>query len=267
MNVLKIYNDTYWSLLNLNDGIYRVGRKKGGCKSPNNSTKEEIERSSLSRSRRRIKDILLCNDFQYFATLTVDSKNCDRFSLQEVQDNLKKICKKIKRNNSDFKYLFVTEKHENGAFHFHGMIKNLPVYQNKYGYLSCTYFDELGYNSFSVIKDYNKAVNYILKYITKKCIRNENNQIFFCSRGLKRPSEELMIPTDLTEIFGKNVFINEYCQKKDFDIQTLSDSQKKKLLAYFNENDEYFSKDNNCITNWLKLFTNFNKYDNIRINQ
>lgn len=76
-----------------------------------------------------------------------------------------------------------------------------------------------------------------------------------------------MIPTDLTEIFGKNVFINEYCQKKDFDIQTLSDSQKKKLLAYFNQNDEFFKNDNNSITNWLKLFTNFNKYDNIRINQ
>lgn len=267
MNVLKIYNDTYWSLINLNDGIYRTGRRKGGCKSPNNSTEEEIERVSISRTRRRIKDICLCNCFEYFGTLTVNSAYADRFHLQEVQEKMKKICHKLKRRNNEFRFIFITEKHQSGAFHFHGLFKSLELYTNKNGFLSSKAFDVLGFNSFSPIKDYNACCSYITKYITKNCIRNESGQIYFCSRGLKRPSEELMIPTDLTDIFGKNVFINEYCQKKDFDIQTLSDSQKKKLLAYFNQNDEFFKNDNNSITNWLKLFTNFNKYDNIRINQ
>lgn len=83
----------------------------------------EVERISLSRTKRDIKEIALCNNFTYFATLTIDSKNCDRFSLTECQELLRKKLKKLKRKNSDFAYLFITEKHKNGAFHFHGLIR------------------------------------------------------------------------------------------------------------------------------------------------
>lgn len=126
--------------------------------------------------------------------------------------------------------------------------------------------DEMGFNTFSAIKDYNKCCSYITKYVTKSCIKNEHNQIYFCSRGLNRAEEELMIDTDLTTIFD-NVFQNEYCQKKDFDITRLSEQQKLKLNRYFNENDEVFQQDNNYITNWLKLFTNFGNFYNIKIHK
>lgn len=271
---LKIYNDTYWRLVSFNDKILynnSSGRRKVKNKGfyddiTTITDKEEIERISLSRTKRHIKEICLCNNFEYFFTSTVSSKNADRFSLQECQDKITKLCKKIKRSNNEFKYIFITEEHKKGGFHFHGFIKGIPkndIYVNSNGYLSSHYFDTIGFNSFDKIRDYNKACNYITKYISKKCIKNENNQIYFCSRGLKRCDEEIMIPKDLKEIFGDNIFTNDYCQIKDFDITKLSENQRINLLAYFDENDKILQNDNNYITNWLKLFTN--KFINVNI--
>lgn len=268
MVLLKQYNDTYWSLINLNERIYN---KKNNRISVKNflTTEEEKERISLSRTKRRIKEICLCNDFEYFVTMTVSSniKEYNRFDLENCVDNCKKFMHKLKRKSKDFKFIFIIEEHKNGGYHFHGMMKNLPendIYKNKNNYLSSHILDGLGFNSFSKISDYNKCCNYISKYITKKCLKTENNQIYFCSRGLEKPKEEFMIDKDLTLIF-ENVYQNEFIQKKDFDISKLSQNQKLKLNAYFNENDEILQNDNNYVTNWLKLFTNFNNYDNIRV--
>ena len=149
----------------------------------------EIDRISLSRTKRRIKEICLCNDFEYFVTLTVSSKNCDRFSLDECQSALKKKFEYYKRHSKDFKYILITEKHKDGAFHFHGMMKNIredDIYINDMGYYSNRYFDRLGYNSFSKIVDYNKCCSYIMKYITKDCVRNSNGYVYIFSHGLKK---------------------------------------------------------------------------------
>lgn len=264
---LRIYNETYWSLCSFNDDILKVGRKGKKYKNYSiTSSEEEIERISLSRTKRNIKEICLCNDFEYFFTCTVNSEYADRFHLQEVQDKMKKICKKIRRKNESFKYIFITEKHKDGAFHFHGMCKSIELYRNEWGYLSSKDFDTLGYNSFSIIKDYNACCSYITKYITKSCVKNENNQIYFCSRGLKKAQVEYMIDQDLSKIFD-NLFENEYCQKKDFCIDQLSREQKMKLNDYFTKNDEILQQDNNYITNWLNLFTNYYKNGNIIIHK
>lgn len=183
MNILKIYNDTYWSLLNVNDEVFKKYEYKSNLKNYNVS-EEEKKRISLSRTKRRIKDICLCNNFQFFVTMTVSSKIKDynRFDLENCVDNCKKIMHKLKRKSKDFKFIFIIEKHESGAYHFHGMMKNLPendIYINKNGYMSSHIIDTLGFNSFSKIEDYNKACNYLTKYITKNCCRTDNNQIFF----------------------------------------------------------------------------------------
>lgn len=184
------YNDTAYRLVSFSNDIlktsdYKTIRKKNKAFYDdidiNITSQEEIERISLSRTKSHIREICLSNEFQYFFTVTVNSQKADRFSLSEVQEKMKKICKKIKRCNKDFKYIFITEKHKDGAFHFHGMAKNIPLYENDYHYFSCLYFDELGYNSFSKILDYNACCSYITKYITKDCVKNDNNQIYFCS--------------------------------------------------------------------------------------
>lgn len=95
--------------------------------------KEEVNRISLSRTRRNIRELALCNDFEYFCTITVNSAKCDRYSLDEVQDNLRKCLRNIRNNSDDFKYLILTEKHKDGAFHFHGLMSGVSdLYVNQY---------------------------------------------------------------------------------------------------------------------------------------
>ncbi len=154
-------------------------------------------KSSLSRTKREIRELCFSNPFEYFCTLTVNSNNADRFSLQSCQDNLRVLLRKIKRKFPNFIYILITEHHKDGAFHFHGMMSNLDLYVNEYGYYSSHILDSLGFNSFSKIKDFNKCCNYLTKYITKDCIRNEHGQIFIRSKGLKYPEHYSIPPIDI----------------------------------------------------------------------
>lgn len=186
------YNDNNFRIIKLKSaqvknkpvGLSYIWKPEPGDEDYIEHDKYEVDRQVLSRSRKMIRELALCNGFTHFATLTVDSKRADRFSLTECQELLRKKLKALKRKNSDFAYLFITEKHKNGAFHFHGLIKGVSdFYKNDNGYLSHSLFDEIGYNSFSVIQDYTKCCNYILKYITKDCIKNEaRNYLYFQQR-------------------------------------------------------------------------------------
>lgn len=83
---------------------------------------DEVKRCSLSRTRRNIRELALCNNFEYFCTFTVNSEMADRYSLDEVQSKIRKVLHKIKRKNKDFAYLIITERHKDGAFHFHRFV-------------------------------------------------------------------------------------------------------------------------------------------------
>lgn len=223
-------NDVYstkFFLYNYNNNLSRLVkikscRNKGFeiIKSKNKTIvetdKNEIERISLSRTKKNIRELALCNNFEYFVTFTVNSLNCDRYSLIDCQTKLKKLFKAYKRKYSNFSYLFITEKHKDGAFHFHGLCKGLcssDLYLNKNGFLSSFTFDKLGFNSFSKIKDYISCCNYITKYISKDCVKNDKNQIYISSRGLKKAIKtEIFLPND-NDI--KWNYENDYCCIKD----------------------------------------------------
>lgn len=192
--------------------------------------KEECQRTSLSRTKRNIRELALCNDFSHFATLTVNSEMADRYSLDICQEKLKQILKKIKRKYSNFRYLFITEKHLDGAFHFHGLIGGLPddvFVVNEYGYLSMPIFDtSLGFNSFSPIKDYTRVCNYITKYITQACVKNSHNQIYISSRGLKKATKEEFDFIDFTPSFS-----NDYCSILDLRLDKCNRSTLLKIIS------------------------------------
>ena len=231
-NKSEVYSPKFF-LYQYNDNSFRVVLQKScrgkGFEEINKQTSfipqtesDEIQRISLSRTKRNIRELALCNGFTHFATLTVNSDKADRFSLQECQDLLKyKIKEKIRRKNKDFAYLFITEKHKNGAFHFHGLVKNLDFYINDNGYLSNKVFDEIGFNSFSEIRDFEKTCNYITKYITKDCVKNENNQIYICSRGLKK-ADKYEINSISIDKWG---FENEFCKIKDFNVNEMNSDE------------------------------------------
>lgn len=282
MIVHKIYNDKYRELISLNPDIYKKNEYKSNLKNFKVS-EEEKERISNSRRKRRIREIALCNDFEFFGTFTITSNlnYINRYDLEECALKAKKMMKAFQRKYKEFKYVYVFETHKDGAYHFHGLFKGInDLYVNDNGFYSSEFWDTLGWNSFSKIKDYNKACNYITKYISKNPIILDSGYVYNCSRGLKKPTVEIMIDEDLQNIFGnKNIYengvkvgeeadyyIGEYCQKKGFDISTLTEKQKLKLNAFYNKNDEFFQNDNNSITNWFKLFTNIDNSFKIKIN-
>lgn len=235
-NKQDVYRETFY-LYQYNENDFRIclqkfARQKGFEEEKKTgyipqTEPEEVQRVSLSRTKRHIRELALCNGFEYFATLTVDSANADRFSLTDCQDLLRKKLKKLKRKNSDFAYLFITEKHKNGAFHFHGLVKGInDFYINSNGYLSHEVFDEIGFNSFSKIHDFEKTCNYITKYITKDCIKNEHNQIYFCSRGLKKATKYIIKP-DFDIDF---TYENDFCKLRDFHIPDMSQEELLKFM-------------------------------------
>lgn len=232
--------DTNYRLYKYNDNFCRLVKinyqRQKGFEVINEPSKYQVEgesdRTSLSRTKRNIREISLCNDFEYFATITVNSANADRFSLDECQELLRKKFKKLKRKNSNFAYIFITEKHKDGAFHFHGLIRGIDdFYINSNGYLSHEIFDEIGFNSFSKIKDYIKCCNYITKYITKECVRNTSGTVYISSRGLKKADVY-----DYKNIDYDNYdFENEFCKIKEFKIDEMPRELIYQLMGVENE--------------------------------
>ena len=94
-NKNQVYEPKYF-LYQYNDNNFRIvlnkyTRNKGFeeiKKFPNfipQTEDEEIQRISLSRTKRNIRELALCNGFTHFATITINSKNADRFSLTECK--------------------------------------------------------------------------------------------------------------------------------------------------------------------------------------
>lgn len=275
---IEVYNDSSFRFVQVPISVYGSKRKSRrflenfneddveNSQIESNISHEDIAAISLSRTKRNIRRICLSNEFEYFCTWTVDSQFCDRFSLQNVQDKMKTLLKAYQRKNKKFKYIYITEKHQNGSFHFHGMVKGLnrndlvqftmadinkpnnPIPYNiisavKKGqniYKNNFFSDKLGFCTMSKIQSYNKCCNYITKYITKDCVKNENNQIYFCSRGLSKGDKYFI---DIEPRFMHNAYefrdkVNNklYCKVKDIYIDKLSKTDIIDLI-YVMQND------------------------------
>ncbi len=76
----------------------------------------------IERSKRRAKkvmnDLILCNHFDCFVTLTLDGKKIDRYNYADVIKKLNVyLDNRVRRNG--LKYIGVPELHKKGGFHFH----------------------------------------------------------------------------------------------------------------------------------------------------
>lgn len=94
------------------------------------------------------------------------------------------------------------------------------LYVNKFGYLSSSKLDVLGFNSFSKIKSIEKVANYILKYISKDCVKNSKNQVYISSRGLKK-AERTELNTNINNDINFS-YSNDFVDILDFDVQNCS---------------------------------------------
>lgn len=99
-------------------------RVLGGKKFADLFPDEDLQLTAADNARRakaRFRDIVLSNRWSYFVTFTFAHEEVNRYSVNDCSLNLQRFCKNFFRRHNGY-YIFVPEKHEDGALHFHGFI-------------------------------------------------------------------------------------------------------------------------------------------------
>ncbi len=217
--------------------IYFYGKRPCGQreKKPSDVSIEEVCKleNNLSRAKRTVKDLMLCNKFDYFCTFTFDGGKVDRYNFADCRKKLlNAFANYKKRYSSDFQYIVIPEFHADGAVHFHGVVRGIrdcdfyvPAYikkrldngelvevPNTPGYVDWYYYStRFGHFSCSKINHYERCASYITKYITKDLmLLPKGVHAFMNSTGLCRP--ELIFDNDDVPARFKPQFKGDYCE-------------------------------------------------------
>lgn len=187
-DVLQVANDSIFPA-----GDYEISgikeKKKRLYDVPSKGKAADPERSleeSKRRAKSKVRDIALCNRFEYMFTWTLDGEKIDRYDPEVIYKKMRAFLSNVSQRKG-FRYVCIPEYHkkkdneERPAIHFHGLCElgdvhitpsllsdgtqrkdksNRPVFNMDdwtLGYSTCVPLDG----------DYEKAVNYIVKYITK----------------------------------------------------------------------------------------------------
>lgn len=213
MKTYSRYVTDYYNIKQLNDDIYKIiycklpikragfedDRKYSGYGRLRNINDEKLSHH-IARARTRVFELAICNDFDYFITLTVNDEKLDRYDLKGYIKKLGQFIRNYRRDyEADIQYLLIPEKHKDGAWHMHGLIKGIPVehlQKNEHGYLDWEdYKKRFGYCSIDKIKNQEAVSKYITKYIRKsfdtdRGVSEKESKLYYCSRGLRRPQKK-----------------------------------------------------------------------------
>jgi len=188
--------------------------------------------NSISRARSKILELGLCNEWEYFATFTIDKRKFDRYNLDTYFRVLGQWLQNIsKRTGQKIDYVLIPELHKDGAWHIHGLISGVtadkltPFEAGKHpqklidgGFLNWKdYEKKFGFCSFGKIKDAQAVSFYVTKYVTKSLMtqtRRLGSRLYYCTQGLKR-SEELIRGRGVVDVVPADIlnslYIGEYC--------------------------------------------------------
>lgn len=203
---------------------------------------EEIKlANNITRARNKILEYVLCNDFVFFVTLTLDKNKYDRQNLKKFNYDLSVFIRDYnKRKNANIFYLFIPETHKDGSWHFHGFIgglpydrlelfdlhgsRNLPPYivnklkKNELLFTFPEYEKRFGFCIFEPIKSKKQSALYMTKYLTKDISRNVTDlgcHLYYCSRSLKKA--EIIKQGCFLDNDYEFDFTNEYGSQSFFD--------------------------------------------------
>lgn len=211
------------------------------CRKPGyESEKKQVKKGSvndskldnnLSRAKAKVKELVLCNQWDYWCTFTISPDKYDRYNLKAYVKDLSEFIHNYNRkcNDSDkVKYIFIPEMHSDGAWHIHGFIKGIlksDLYVNKFNYLTWKQYEsKFGYISMSPINDIEKCSSYALKYMMKVGsgkVTELGAHIYYASKGLNKAKElykgkaTLLCEWDWEHPDG-------YCRVKSFDLRKVS---------------------------------------------
>ena len=261
-SILKMYTLNKYKLVTLKNSIKVAGYEEEKNilyegneeeKKNNRNVNEEKLENSISRSKSKIYEYALCNNFEYFVTLTLDSKKMDRDNINNYIKKLGQYIRNIKKiRGEEIKYILIPERHKDGEnWHMHGLMKGLQdlrkynINENipkkmkdkikKYReenlnlYEWVGYSKKFGFNCVEPIRNKDACAKYITKYITKNIdndmgITEKNKKKYYASRGLKTSKnlKKGVIPTrDIDYDFE-----NEYCKIKWLNMSQADEIEK-----------------------------------------
>lgn len=196
---IKKYNNDMYKLTYCKMPIKRAGfeeDKKHKLTRDKNDFKLE---NSIVRARTKVFEYAICNNFDYFITLTINKEKLDRYDLKEYIKRLGQFIRNYRRNHeTNIQYLLVPEKHIDGAWHMHGLIKGIPekhLSKNEHGYLDWeNYKKSFGWCSIDKVRSREAVSKYITKYIRKsfdsdRGITKKESKLYYVTRGLKLPEK------------------------------------------------------------------------------
>ena len=219
---MSIFNDNL-------SGLDRFLKRLGLLYADDHTRQNNIARSKR-RSKSKVFNMAILNDWDYFVTLTFDKEKVgDRYDLEKLRKKTLEYFKNQSKKHG-IKYLLVPELHEDGALHWHGLIRDC---NNKMNLVSADIKSKSDRNVYNIVswsdnKGYNTAVkididlesrskvsSYISKYITKmeeKLFKS----YYYCSQGLVNEPEvkyDKEIPIDFF-LDEDKIFENEFCYIK-----------------------------------------------------
>lgn len=179
-------------------------------------TVERKEEENQSRAMQIIYDLARSNSWDWFVTLTFSPVFCDRSRFEEVVPLLGRFTDIIRHNGC--KWLLVPDVHDDGCYHFHGLIKgslNLEVAINPH--TGAQMFDEsgreiyniinyrYGFSTVTAVDDVARVSSYMTKYITKKVKVPKGFKRYWASKKLERPEvrDAVWFPEQFSDLIQK----------------------------------------------------------------
>ena len=250
VTIIKKFNNDYYKLVAFNtlrdDGFILESDYN---KSKKGSVNNQKLLNNISRARGRIFELAMCNDWDFFVTLTLSQDKLDKLGLDrfDLKGFYKYFSKWLNNYKYKVKYLLVPEKHKNGAIHFHGFISGIPLdspdllqfestdklpmklinklNDNEIIFNWLPYAEKFGFCDFEFIRDQERCSSYVTKYISKelyKTIDNLGAHCYYCSTGLKR-AERIIKAFDIIKNIEYN-YSNDFVHVailNEYDIDTL----------------------------------------------
>lgn len=220
---------------------------------PKGAVNTEKTDKNISRAKSRVFELAMCNEWDYFITITLNPANYDRNDLNKFRkDFVRFLLDTYRKRGHDVKYLLIPEEHTKGGWHMHGFIKGLPAEELRAFTLEeklpnhisnklkngdavfdwTRYRNKFGFNDCEPIRNQQACSAYVTKYITKdlsRTVKESGAHLYYCSQGLER-AKEIKRGRISQEILWD--FENEY-----YSVKWLDDFTDEEINDLFDSND------------------------------